>query len=65
MLTSMQGLEHMPDLIVEELQEAYIKVKTQAYDDGFKAGANYQNNKPCVCGFWGEQTVLKDKWFTY
>lgn len=56
MLTHMQDVEHIPGLIVEELQKAYIKIKTQAYDDGFKAGANHQNNKPCVCGFWGRET---------
>lgn len=55
MLTDMQNVEHIPTLIVKELQKAYIKIKTQAYDQGYQAGANYQNNKPCVCGFWGNK----------
>ena len=59
MLTNMQDVDHVPSLIVEELQKAYIKVKTQAYDDGYKAGANQQNNKPCLCGFWGDKTTTK------
>jgi len=35
------------------LNKYILKLKTEAYDKGYKAGANQQDNKPCVCGFWG------------
>jgi len=32
-----------------------LKATTEAYDRGYKAGANQMNNAPCVCGFWGDK----------
>ena len=48
-----------PELTDEELWDKLnkfiLKIKTQAYDKGYKAGANQKDNKPCVCGFWGPE----------
>ena len=33
----------------------HLKIQTESYDKGFQEGANHQNNKPCVCGFWGDK----------
>ena len=41
--------------IMQKLDKAFVKIKTVSYDQGYKAGANFQNNKPCVCGFWGNK----------
>lgn len=32
-----------------------IKLQNEAYDKGYQEGANQKDNKPCVCGFWGEK----------
>ena len=37
-----------------DLDKLILKIKTEAYDQGYKAGANQNKNKPCVCGFWGK-----------
>jgi len=39
----------------QDLDKLILKYMTEAYDRGYKAGANQQNNCPCVCGFWGEK----------
>ena len=44
-----------PTAILEKFDKAFIKIKTESYDEGYKAGANHQNNDPCVCGFWGKK----------
>ena len=41
--------------ILNKLNKAFVKIKTESYDQGYKAGANHQDNKPCVCGFWGNK----------
>lgn len=38
----------------EKLDKLIIKTRTEAYDTGYKAGANQKDNRPCVCGFWGD-----------
>ena len=32
-----------------------LKIKTESYDKGYKDGANQKDNKPCLCGFWGQK----------
>ena len=46
-----QTIKRNPDIIQKEM----IKTHTEAYDKGYKAGANQKDNRPCVCGFWGEK----------
>ena len=41
--------------ILDKLDKAFVKIKTESYDQGYQAGANHQYNKPCVCGFWGNK----------
>jgi hypothetical protein len=36
-----------------KLNKFILKIRTEAYDNGYKSGANQKDNKPCVCGFWG------------
>ena len=39
----------------EDLDKLILRVRTEAYDKGYQAGANQMNNDPCVCGFWGKK----------
>ena len=39
----------------EKLDKLIIKARTEAYDKGYQAGANQQDNNPCLCGFWGNK----------
>lgn len=38
----------------DKVNKVILKTRNEAYDKGYKAGANQKDNKPCVCGFWGE-----------
>ena len=48
-------IEGTEEELHERMSKIILKVRTEAYDEGFKAGANQQDNKPCVCGFWGDK----------
>lgn len=41
------------DDLWDVLNKYILRLKTESYDKGYKAGANQKDNKPCVCGFWG------------
>ena len=38
-----------------DIDKLILKATTEAYDRGYKAGANQKDNQPCVCGFWGNK----------
>jgi len=50
-----EAKEHCPVYIIEKFDKVYLKIKTESYDKGYKSGANQKDNKPCVCGFWGDK----------
>ena len=39
----------------EKFEKMSLKIQTESYDKGYQEGANQKNNKPCVCGFWGNK----------
>ena len=39
----------------KKFSKIMLKIKTESYDKGYKEGANQKDNKPCVCGFWGDK----------
>lgn len=39
----------------EHLNKMMLKIRTEAYDKGYQAGANQMSNDPCLCGFWGKK----------
>ena len=39
----------------EKFEKMSLKIQTESYDKGYQEGANQKNNKPCVCGFWGDK----------
>ena len=50
-----EAKKHCPEHIIEKFDKIFLKIKTESYDKGYKAGANQQNNDPCLCGFWGKK----------
>ena len=44
-----------PEQVVNKFDKVFLKIKTESYDKGYQAGANQQNNDPCLCGFWGKK----------
>jgi len=49
----------------DKVNKVILKTRNEAYDKGYKAGANQKDNKPCVCGFWGEGNSLWKHSYTY
>ena len=43
------------DKLWEKLDKFILKIRTEAYDRGYQAGANQMSNDPCVCGFWSKK----------
>ena len=44
--------------IIEALdlvEKILSKNANQSYEKGFQEGADQKDNKPCVCGFWGDK----------
>ena len=41
--------------LAKEFEKILLKAKTESYDKGYQEGANQKDNKPCVCGFWGDK----------
>ena len=39
----------------EKLNKYILKTSNEAYDKGYQSGANQKDNRPCVCGFWGDK----------
>ena len=49
-----KGWDDSQEHLAKEFDKLLIKAKTEAYDKGYKEGANKSGNDPCVCGFWGK-----------
>jgi len=49
----------------DKVNKVILKTRNEAYDKGYKAGANQKDNKPCVCGFWGEGNSWWKHSYTY
>ena len=47
-------IEGTEEELHERINKIILKARTEAYDEGYKAGANQKDNKPCVCGFWNK-----------
>ncbi len=50
-----EAKEFCPVYIIEKFNKIFLKITTESYDKGYKSGANQKDNKPCVCGFWGDK----------
>ena len=49
------GSDLSDDELQDKLDKFILKIRTEAYDKGYQAGANQMGNDPCVCGFWGNK----------
>ena len=45
----------------EVLSKKFEKLLEKETQKAYKEGANQKNNKPCVCGFWGDTETNKQK----
>ena len=50
-----KGFADDQEYLSKKFDKILLKVKTENYDKGYKDGANKKDNKPCVCGFWGDK----------
>ncbi len=56
-----KGFADAQEILSKKFEKILSKNANQSYEKGFQEGANQKNNKPCVCGFWGETKTNKQK----
>ena len=50
-----KGYADAQEHLALKFEKILLKAQTESYDKGYQAGANQKDNKPCVCGFWGDK----------
>ena len=50
-----KGWAEAQEYLAKKFEKILSKNANKSYDKGYQDGANKKNNKPCVCGFWGNQ----------
>lgn len=50
-----KGFADAQEMLSKKFEKILSKNANQSYEKGFREGANQKNNKPCVCGFWGDK----------
>jgi len=50
-----KGYSDAQEHLAQKFENMLLKIQTESYDKGYKEGANQKDNKPCVCGFWGDK----------
>ena len=48
-----KGWSDAQEYLSKKFEKILSKNSHQSYDKGYEDGANQKDNKPCVCGFWG------------
>lgn len=56
-----KGFADAQEILSKKFEKILSKNANQSYEKGFQEGANQKNNKPCVCGFWGDKKTNKQK----
>ena len=56
-----KGFANAQEILSKKFEKILSKNANQSYEKGFQEGANQKNNKPCVCGLWGEEKTNKQK----
>ena len=56
-----KGFSDAQEMLSRKFEKILSKNANQSYEKGFQEGANQKNNKPCVCGFWGDKKLRKIK----
>ena len=49
-----KGYADAQEHLALKFEKILLKAQAESYDKGYKEGANQKDNKPCVCGFWGD-----------
>ena len=50
-----KGREDAQEYLSKKFDKILAKKINDSYEKGFREGANQKDNKPCVCGFWGDK----------
>lgn len=50
-----KGWADAQEYLSKKFENILSKNANKSYENGFRDGANQKDNKPCVCGFWGEK----------
>ena len=50
-----KGWTDAQEYLAIKFEKVLLKSKTESYDKGYQEGANQKDNKPCLCGFWGNK----------
>ena len=50
-----KGYSEAQEYLSKKFEKILSKNAHQSYEKGFREGANQKDNKPCVCGFWGDK----------
>ena len=50
-----KGFADAQEYLSKKFDKILSKNQQKSYEKGFKDGANQQDKKPCVCGFWGDK----------
>jgi len=53
-----KGFADAQEILSKKFEKILSKNANQSYEKGFQEGANQKNNKPCVCGFWGDKKQI-------
>ena len=56
-----KGWDDSQEHLAKKFDKLLIKAKTEAYDKGYKEGANKSGNDPCVCGILGVKKTQQKK----
>lgn len=56
-----KGFADAQEILSKKFEKILSKNANQSHEKGFQEGANQKNNKPCVCGFWGDTKTNKQK----
>ena len=50
-----KGYSEAQEYLSKKFEKILSENAHQSYEKGFREGANQKDNKPCVCGFWGDK----------
>lgn len=50
-----KGFADAQEYLSKKFEKILSKNTNQSYEKGFREGADQKDNKPCVCGFWGDK----------
>ena len=55
-----KGFADAQEYLSKKFEKILSKNANKSYDKGYQDGANQNDNKPCVCGFWGSNKYVAE-----